>query len=79
MCMVSPYSQIIPVERLVKGKFQDNFEFVQWFKRFFDANYQGQDYDPLAARGGEPVGSVGKAGPKPKPVSGITKAPGRGM
>jgi RP/EB family microtubule-associated protein len=36
----------------VKGRFQDNFEFLQWFKRFFDANYQGQDYDPIAARGG---------------------------
>lgn len=29
----------IPVDRLVKAKFQDNFEFVQWFKKFFDANY----------------------------------------
>jgi len=42
----------IPVERLVKGKFQDNFEFIQWFKKFFDANYQGQDYDPLTSRDG---------------------------
>lgn len=50
--------QVIPVERLVKGRFQDNFEFVQWFKRFFDANNQGYDYDPLSARGGEPVGSA---------------------
>ena len=32
--------KVIPVERLVKGRFQDNFEFVQWFKKFFDANYQ---------------------------------------
>ncbi|CAG5134794.1 unnamed protein product, partial [Candidula unifasciata] len=43
--------KIVPVERLVKGKFQDNFEFVQWFKRFFDANYAGQNYDPVLARG----------------------------
>ncbi|KAK2549724.1 Microtubule-associated protein RP/EB family member 1 [Acropora cervicornis] len=45
----------IPVEKLVKGKFQDNFEFVQWFKRFFDANYQGldPDYDPVRARHGK--------------------------
>lgn len=42
----------------MKGRFQDNFEFVQWFKRFFDANNQGYDYDPLNARGGEPVGSA---------------------
>merc|ERR1711971_1180957 len=44
--------KIVPVDKLVKGRFQDNFEFLQWFKRFFDANYQGQDYDPIAARGG---------------------------
>lgn len=44
--------KIIPVDKLVKGKFQDNFEFVQWFKKFFDANYNGSDYDPIAARQG---------------------------
>ncbi|KAG2461827.1 DNM3B methyltransferase, partial [Polypterus senegalus] len=44
---------IIPVDKLVKGKFQDNFEFVQWFKKFFDANYDGKDYDPVAARQGQ--------------------------
>ncbi|KAL9980959.1 hypothetical protein ACROYT_G009604 [Oculina patagonica] len=45
----------VPVEKLVKGKFQDNFEFVQWFKRFFDANYSGPDpeYDPVRARHGK--------------------------
>ena len=62
----------------MKGKFQDNFEFVQWFKKFFDANYQGQDYDPIAARGGEPVGTVSKPGPKAKQQTGISKGPSRG-
>ncbi|KAJ8355493.1 hypothetical protein SKAU_G00182870 [Synaphobranchus kaupii] len=47
--------KIIPVEKLVKGKFQDNFEFVQWFKKFFDANYDGKEYDPLSARQGHDV------------------------
>ncbi|CAM9124313.1 unnamed protein product [Lampetra planeri] len=45
--------KIIPVDKLVKGKFQDNFEFVQWFKKFFDANYDGKDYDPVEARQGQ--------------------------
>lgn len=45
--------QIIPVDKLIKGKFQDNFEFVQWFKKFFDANYDGKEYDPAAARQGQ--------------------------
>lgn len=54
--------QVVPVERLVKGKFQDNFEFLQWFKRFFDANYQYTEYDPVAARGGVSLGGTGKPG-----------------
>lgn len=51
-------NKIIPVDKLVKGKFQDNFEFVQWFKKFFDANYDGKDYDPEAARQGQEVTSA---------------------
>lgn len=39
----------------MKGKFQDNFEFVQWFKKFFDANYDGKEYDPEAARLGQEI------------------------
>lgn len=48
--------KVIPVEKLVKGRFQDNFEFVQWFKKFFDANYNGAEYDAVAAREGVPLG-----------------------
>lgn len=57
--------KIIPVDKLVKGRFQDNFEFVQWFKKFFDANYKGDEYNALEARGGVPLGSPGVAG---KPI-----------
>uniref|UniRef100_A0A915Q6Z5 EB1 C-terminal domain-containing protein n=1 Tax=Setaria digitata TaxID=48799 RepID=A0A915Q6Z5_9BILA len=49
--------KIVPVEKLIKGKFQDNFEFLQWFKKFFDANFDGHEYDPLEARSGEPLPS----------------------
>ena len=67
---------MIPVERLVKGKFQDNFEFVQWFKKFFDANFDGRDYDSLGMREGQPLGTAtGKKAPamsKPR-----TTAPAR--
>lgn len=45
--------QIIPVEKLVKGRFQDNLDFIQWFKKFFDANYDGKEYDPVEARQGQ--------------------------
>merc|ERR1711971_931296 len=54
--------QSVEVDKLVKAKFQDNFEFLQWFKKFFDANYGGDgDYDPVKARGGQ---SLGQGGPK---------------
>lgn len=45
------------MDKLIKGRFQDNFEFLQWFKKFFDANYDGRDYDPLEARFGIQLGS----------------------
>merc|ERR1719357_2469002 len=70
--------KIVSVDRLVKGKFQDNFEFLQWFKKFFDANYGGQEYDALEMRGGEEVGIGMKVG-RPngsstvKPMSGMPK------
>ncbi|KAK1218314.1 microtubule integrity protein mal3 [Marasmius sp. AFHP31] len=45
----------IPVEKLVKCKMQDNLEFLQWMKRFWDQNYGGQGYDPVARRKGAPT------------------------
>lgn len=38
----------IPVESLVKCKMQDNLEFLQWSKRYWDQYYPGGDYDALA-------------------------------
>ena len=62
----------------MKGKFQDNFEFLQWFKKFFDANYGGQEYDALAVRGGvmpnATSGSTGIAVKKPVAAV-VTKQP----
>ncbi|XP_059060840.1 microtubule-associated protein RP/EB family member 1 isoform X2 [Achroia grisella] len=49
--------KVIPVDKLIKGRFQDNFEFLQWFKKFFDANYDGREYDAFDARGGFTIGS----------------------
>jgi len=68
----------VPVDRLVKGKFQDNFEFLQWFKKFFDANYGGQEYDAIGIRGGDEVGCGIKVGRSNgtsavKPMSGMPK------
>ena len=61
----------------MKGRFQDNFEFVQWFKKFYDANFvPGQEYDAVAARGYEPMGGANAAGApakKPSPAGGGTR------
>lgn len=45
------------MDKLIKGRFQDNFEFLQWFKKFFDANYDGREYDAFDARGGFTIGA----------------------
>jgi len=52
--------KVIPVDVLVKGKFQTNLEFLQWFKKFFDANNSGRQFDALAVRGGAYIGNTNK-------------------
>ncbi|XP_063919149.1 microtubule-associated protein RP/EB family member 1 isoform X3 [Zophobas morio] len=56
--------KIVPIDKLVKGRFQDNFEFLQWFKKFFDANYRGNEYDALSCRNGEVMGGGGINAPR---------------
>merc|ERR1719471_1645686 len=41
----------VQVDRLVKGRFQDNFEFMQWYNKFFMANYDGSAYNAFEVRG----------------------------
>ncbi|KAG4083253.1 calponin homology domain-containing protein [Neocallimastix lanati (nom. inval.)] len=40
----------IPVQRLMKCRFQDNLEFLQWMKKFWDTYYSGNAYDAVARR-----------------------------
>lgn len=54
----------LPVERLVKCKFQDNLEFLQWTKRYWDQFYPGGEYDAVNRRKGQGVTSGG--GPAPR-------------
>ena len=72
----APYLQIVPVDKLIKGRFQDNFEFIQWFKKFFDANYDGAPYDAMGARAGQGLGATnGSAARIPAAASRMPQAP----
>ncbi|KAK0630855.1 calponin homology domain-containing protein [Bombardia bombarda] len=67
----------IPIESLVKCKMQDNLDFLQWTKKFWDQYYPGGDYDAVARRKGNamPVSS----GPAARaPVSSGARRPGGG-
>ena len=37
----------------MKAKYQDNLEFLQWMKRFFDIKYNGAPYDAAGRRKGQ--------------------------
>lgn len=78
----------IEVDRLVRGKYQDNLEFMQWFKKFYELNASGQPYDPIAQRekgkggaqytqkhGGAVLGGGSTAGPgsAPSPTPGLAR------
>ncbi|PJF19114.1 hypothetical protein PSACC_01085 [Paramicrosporidium saccamoebae] len=42
-------------------KFQDNLEFLQWMKKFWDSNYPGGSYDAIARRKGLAVKTVSRS------------------
>ncbi|EEP82669.1 conserved hypothetical protein [Uncinocarpus reesii 1704] len=56
----------VPVEALIKCRMQDNLDFLQFTKRFWDQNYPGGDYDAVSRRKG--------AGPPP--ASSTSSRPG---
>ena len=64
----------------MKCKLQDNLEFVQWLKQFWDQNFPGGEYDAVARRksGAGKPGAVRSAplatGRKPGVGSGSSKS-----
>lgn len=54
--------KVVPVDKLIKGKYQDNLEFLQWCYSFYCSNGGGsEDYDAVARRAlagvkGRPLG-----------------------
>jgi len=63
----------IEVEKLIKLKYQDNLEFLQWMKRYFDLHHPQGEYDAVGRRGGQSLlgaekgGAVASTGAKMKP------------
>lgn len=51
----------VPIDRLMKAKFQDNFEFLQWFKKFFDAHSGGKENLKLPSA----IAAAAQNAPKP--------------
>ncbi|KAK0247937.1 hypothetical protein B0A54_15405 [Friedmanniomyces endolithicus] len=63
----------LTVEQLTKCKMQDNLEFLQWTKRYWDQYYPGGDYDALARRKGTGPGAApSAAAPAATPTSART-------
>jgi len=72
--------KLIPVQRLVKGRFQDNLEFLQWFHQYFNSSYYARDYDPIERRkkckGINQIKS--RKSTKQRKYSNLTNSPGGG-
>lgn len=60
----------LEVDKLVRGKYQDNLEMLQWIKTYYDKNFPGGEYDAVGrrvvdadvdwAQGGRQVGSTAR-------------------
>ncbi|KAJ3190699.1 hypothetical protein HK101_008459 [Irineochytrium annulatum] len=64
----------IPVERLAKCKMQDNLEFLQWTKKYWDQYYPGGVYDAVSRRKGEGVAAVPSRMPAKASAGAVKKA-----
>ena len=43
----------------MKAKYQDNLEFCQWLKAYFEKNWNGEPYDGPARRKGQELYLIG--------------------
>lgn len=51
--------KIIDAQKLAKAKYQDNLEFCQWLKAYFEKNYNGEVYDGPARRKNQELHYIG--------------------
>jgi len=62
----------VNVEQLIKCKMQDNLEFLQWSKRYWDQYFPGGDYDAVARRRGSGAPPPASA-PAPRTSAGAAR------
>lgn len=65
----------VPIESLVKCKMQDNLEFMQWTKRYWDQYFPGHEYDAVARRkgSGAPPTAASSVAPRSSAVGAARK------
>ena len=51
----------------MKAKYQDNLEMLQWIKRYYDLNNNGNPYDAVARRKGAELYLLGNDNAKAMP------------
>jgi RP/EB family microtubule-associated protein len=62
-------SKHIDVDKLIRAKYQDNLEFLQWMKCYWEhEGSSARDYDPVKAREGRPVPPWAKPLVAPAPL-----------
>jgi RP/EB family microtubule-associated protein len=66
--------RLIPIESLVKCKMQDNLEFLQFTKRYWDQYFPGHEYDPVSRRKGQ-AGLASTSAPAPRAAPAARRAP----
>ncbi|KAM5351212.1 hypothetical protein ACJ41O_003935 [Fusarium nematophilum] len=66
----------IPVSGLVKCKMQDNLEFLQWTKRFWDLNFPDHEYDAVSRRKGGSMPPAPAGAARPAVTSGAARRGG---
>ena len=53
--------KVLDVKKLCECKYQDNLEFCQWLKAYFESRNGGAEYDALARRKGQDLYLIGAA------------------
>lgn len=61
-CVRCGITKHIEVDKLIRGKYQDNLEMLQWIKSYFERTYTGSEYEPRSRRFGDKFPDWAQAG-----------------